>query len=1259
MNLPLLPVFHADRQSAYQGSLGDDKAPRSGAPSPSPSRLFNTSRIPLVLTMALGLGLAFFALAWLGIAVTREMSRIAAVWLANGVAVAVILRSSRSLAPWLFGATALANLAANLAHADPLLRAVSLSAANLVEIGVVVLLMRPHFDPRTPFDTGPVIGRFMIAAAAGALLAGLVAAGLLAIGEGGSFGSILLHWVPADLLGLLIVATLLLSLPPDAMRWKGAGVAPSLARRVEQWALVSMVIATTALLFLQDEAPLLFLIGPLLVFCAFRLSLAYSSFAILVSSAVAIASTLLGYGPVARFASDPITEILALQSLIASMIALVLPVRALIVERDRLGVAMAQTERKFMRIAEASTAGILHLDLQGLRTWANQRWTELTGETAEDGAREGWMHAVASDERRRLGTLWTEARATLQPVRGEFSASPEAAEQRNYRWVALSIHPERSLDGDLTGFVVRLEDITDRRTAEQALAESERLYRLVTENVSDIVVRLGLDGTMLYVSSAVRRILGFEPEQLVGRPMRDLVHGEDWADYKAAFADILTLERASPDLRYRQRCADGSFLWVEGKFSPVFDQPSGRPVELIASIRDISRRHRTEQVIIESAAKLRESNRLVSMAEDLAQVGHWRFDLVEPGFDYSIQVNTIIGVSRRDSLSARDALRMVEAKDRGTLLATVARARRAERPCECEVALTTPVGHERILRVVIQADRSHGGRLTGIFGVVRDVTVERHATEELVRARDRAHSAANAKANFLATMSHEIRTPMTGVLGMIDLLMKQPDDVDRTRYLDMLKTSADLLMAVLDDILDFSKIDSGQVLLEKREFAADRLIEECTALFERRACEKGLRLLFDYDGPTLPVVGDANRLRQVLANLLSNAVKFTPAGDIVVRLEATPGATTTGLSIEVVDHGIGIAADQHARLFDPFVQADASTSREYGGTGLGLAICRRLVEAMGGKISVDSREGEGATFRIDLDLPTGSPSAAAVAPTHRQAASDRRPQAGLSILVAEDNPVNQMLIGAMLRADGHKVTAVENGRLAVDLAQDQAFDVIIMDMQMPVMDGLAATRAIRGSEGPCASIPILALTADASPERRRFYDGAGLSAFLTKPIDQDLLLDHLRSIASLGDAVDHAPAVPDLPDVPEERASENKPPREPLMDDRHLAALRAAVGDVRIEQMFDLLDLELQQRPADIATAIEQGDEEAARRIAHSLKGAAGSAGALAVAAQAARLEEKGAPLHEIVADLLDASRRTRQAISVLSDRTSDRAAHG
>ncbi|MBW0143872.1 PAS domain S-box protein [Sphingomicrobium clamense] len=1177
-------------------------------------------RTPFAWMMALGIGTTFFLLAYFGILLTRESGRIAAVWLANGIAVAIILRNPRAHWPLLFASVFAGNLMANFLHADPVARAMALACANLIEIGIITLMMRGALRPDQSFESGPVIGRFMASALVAALVAGLFAASALTLLENGQFLAVAQHWFVADALGLLITAPLLLSLPPRLAEWVQPRAARSLARRFETGALVTAVVATTLVLFLQERAPLIFLLGPLLVLSAFRLSLAMACFTILASSAVAIVATGMGLGPMARFAGEEIMRIYALQSLIASMIALVLPVRALIVERDRMGVAMERTERKFLRIAEASLAGILHLDLNGEATWANNRWTEMTGQEFRRGKHRNWVEAIAPEARSELLTMWTKARATLEPVSGEF---PAACEDRDCGWVALSIHPERSASGDLTGFVVRLSDVTERRAAEEKLADSERLYRLVTENVSDIVIRLGLDGSMLYVSAAAQRMLGHAPDDLVGRPIRDLIHGEDWKEFRSAFTDLLTGGRARPELRYRHRCADGTFRWVEGSFRPVFDAKSGEPIELVASIRDITRRRRTEQVVAESAAKLRESHRLISLAECLARTAHWRLDLNGGEFDYSPQANAICNVPRNEPFSARDALRLVAPEDRDTLLSTMARARRAERSCECEIKIKTPAGELRHLRVVIQADRTPEGKLDGLVGVLRDVTVEHHARDELVQARDTANAAARAKSHFLATMSHEIRTPMTGVLGMIDLLKANPDEGDRARYLDMLETSADLLMAVLDDILDFSKIDSGQVALERRDFVVDRLVEESAALFERQAAEKGIQLCFVHDGESATVRGDPMRLRQILANLLSNSIKFTEQGEIRLRLATQAAGDDTEVHIAVADSGIGIAQNKQDRLFEPFTQADASTSRRFGGTGLGLAICRRLVEAMGGQISVASAPGEGATFSVKLTLPTGSIENVDD-PVEAYAAlpdAPRREYPSLSILVAEDNPVNQMLISAMLRADGHRVAVVENGRLAVERAAREQYDAIVMDMQMPEMDGLAATRAIRGSDGPCAAIPIIALTADSSPDRRRFYDGAGLSAFLTKPIDQEILLDQIRAIAGLG-SVDGRTKTGKAP--PSDNAKNDDAERLPaLFDNERLGELREAVGQKRLSEMFALLDAELATRPDEIAALVKAGDRDGALRLAHSLKGAAGSAGALAVAALAEQFEAK------------------------------------
>ena len=504
-------------------------------------------------------------------------------------------------------------------------------------------------------------------------------------------------------------------------------------------------------------------------------------------------------------------------------------------------------------------------------------------------------------------------------------------------------------------------------------------------------------------------------------------------------------------------------------------------------------------------------------------------------------------------------------------------------------------------------------------------------------ARDEAHAAAHAKSNFLATMSHEIRTPMTGVLGMIELLRADLPEDERERYFSTLKQSATLLMTVLDDVLDFSKIESGNLSLASTDFDFEELAQSTLDLFTNAASQKGLLIAMHFDGSHGGIVrGDPVRLQQVMSNLISNAIKFTERGRVTIDIRPTAiGADQLNWRVEVRDTGIGIADQDLDRLFQPFVQADHSTSRRFGGTGLGLAISRWVIEAMDGKIGIESAPGRGSTFWFEVPLEQ-SDAADWRAPAVDLPISQRR----LDILVAEDNPVNQMLIGAILRRLGHKAILVENGRMAVEAALDQRFDCILMDMQMPEMDGLAATRAIRASLGPCAAVPIFALTADASPERRRFYDNAGLTGFMTKPIDRHALATRLAAIGNgTAAAADASP-----PDATAEV---------PLFDYIHINQISVAIGATRFEGLLALLAKELVERPAIIRRAVLAGDIARARNEAHSLKGATMSVGAMALG-QAAAIIELAPDLAAMIAALAILDRqaeRTRKAIATLLPR--------
>jgi len=381
---------------------------------------------------------------------------------------------------------------------------------------------------------------------------------------------------------------------------------------------------------------------------------------------------------------------------------------------------------------------------------------------------------------------------------------------------------------------------------------------------------------------------------------------------------------------------------------------------------------------------------------------------------------------------------------------------------------------------------------------ILDISERKQMEEELVRARLGADAAAQAKSLFLANMSHEIRTPLNGILGL-SLLLEQESVPDGLRQMvGLLRASGEVLRRILDDVLDFSKIESGRLELEEAPFELRACLEWSFELFRKAAAEKNLecRLRLD-DRLPARVLGDATRLRQVTANLMSNAVKFTHQGSIEMEAQLAEAAPPGGrhlIRVSVRDTGIGIPEDRMNRLFQSFSQVDASTSRYYGGTGLGLAISKRLVEMMGGNIRVESRAGEGTTF--EFTFPAGT---VADVESAAQTAESASP-IGLKILVAEDNKVNQLVILRMLQKMGCQPDLACDGPSAVRMVEANSYDVVLMDLHMPGVDGLEATRQIRRMPAARSCIPIVALTASASSEDRSRCLAAGMNDYLTKPM---------------------------------------------------------------------------------------------------------------------------------------------------------------
>jgi PAS domain S-box-containing protein len=928
---------------------------------------------------------------------------------------------------------------------------------------------------------------------------------------------------------------------------------------------------------------------------------------------------------------------------------------------------LKRLEDKTALILNSAGEGIVGVDLEGRATFINPAGSAMLQWSAEEAI--GQVMHDLHHHTRADGTPYPRAECPIYAAYRDGTAHRVADE---FFWrkdgsrfpVDYASTPMRDGTGRLVGAVLTFSDVTERKRAEQALRDSEERFLLAVESVRDgFIVVDSETGAIVLWNSAAAAIFGYTKDEAIGQSLHRLITPPRFR------------EAADAGMAHFGRSGEGAVIGKTQELAALRRDGTEFPIELSLSamqlggrwhaaglVRDITLRRADEEHLRKLTLAIEQSPESIVITNVDAKIeyvneafvrvtGYARAEAVgqNPRFLHSGRTPAETYASLWAALSGGNSWKgefINKRKDGGVYV---------------EFANVTPI-------------RQTDGRITHYVAVKEDITEKkrlgeeldqhRHHLQELVEqrtkqltaAQERAEAANRAKSAFLANMSHEIRTPMNAIIGLTHLLRRAGPTPEQAVRLIKIDGAAQHLLSIINDILDLSKIEAGRVQLESTDFHLAAILDNIRSLIADQASAKGLAIEIDTRGVPACLRGDPTRLRQALLNYAGNAVKFTDRGAITLRARLLEDDGENLLvRFEVQDMGIGIAADKLAQLFRAFEQADASTTRKYGGTGLGLTITRRLASLMGGEAGVDSTEGRGSTFWLTARLqrghgilPTDSIAVAVTAETEL-----RGRHGGARILLAEDNLINREVALELLHGVGLEVDTAADGREALDKARARRYELILMDVQMPEMDGLEATRAIRALPDWKAR-PILAMTANAFNEDRHACREAGMDDFVAKPVDPDALFAALlKWLPPHADvAVPPAPTLAATGEAADDPRLHQRLGAIPGLDlARGLAILRG--NTAKYVQLLGLFADSHVDDPQRIAEWLAAGDLPRVQGLAHALKGSAGNLGALTLSAAADALQSairRNAAREEIDSMAIDLATGLRTTIAGIRD---------